>query len=506
MRRVLCVWLPRWPIQRLRRERTELKQVPLILYAPSRGRMVVALCSPRASKERIKPGMPLAEARAILGIRSLVRCEPCDAEADRRTLRRLALWCQCFTPLVAVEEPDSLFLDITGCGPLFGGERNLAAKALAQLRRLGLIARAAVADTAGAAWALAHHHAANGVVVPPGQHRHALRTLPVTALRLSAEVVQLLQKFDIVRLEQLQRLPRAVLPARFGPQVLLRLDQALGDIAEPLLPVTAREPIALSWSLDYPCGERRLLEKVLEHLLERMLAKLRPRQLGIQRLVCELRPAGAAPRTLTVGLLHASASPAYLLGMLRLHLDRTHLPGEITGIRLHAVEVVPVEFHQEMLFGADEQAERGRQFAPLVELLSNRLGKEAVLRPRPSADAQPELAWRYEPWLEHEPPPRPPSSSQEQAGAALVRPVFLQARPVAVTVMAVFPGGPPLRFVWNGRDFAVVRFWGPERIQTGWWRGPDVCRDYYLVETVAGDRFWLFRTAATAWFLHGTFS
>lgn len=478
-----------------------------------RGRLVVVACSPQAARERVRPGMPLAEARAILGPASPVHCEPCDAEADQRTLARLAVWAQCFTPVSAVEEPDSLLLDISGCAPLFAGEKNLATRALSQLREMGMIARAAVADTPGAAWALAHHHGGRCVVVPAGRQRQALRPLPLAALRLPEKIVRMLGEFDIVRIEQLQHLPRSVLPGRFGPDVLRRLDEAMGDIAEPLVPVLAGEPLEGTWTLEYPCLERRQIEKILAHLLEHLLARLRPRQLGIQRLLCKLH-AGEEARTLTVGLLHPSASLDYLLAMTHLHLDRVSLRGdkgtppvEITAVSVHALQVAPLEFFQEVLFTGDARAERGRELPLLVEQLSNRLGKDAVLRPRLCAEAQPEFAWRYEPWLE-------PAAVERRAmlgleaeparSAALVRPVLLKEQPIAVAVLSVVPAGPPLRFEWNQHTFPIVRCWGPERIHTGWWRGHDIRRDYYLVETPSGTRYWLFRCTST-WFLHGAF-
>ena len=141
MRRMLCVWFPLWPIQRLRHAQPELKEIPLILNAPGRGGPKVVVCSPQARKEGIKPGMPVAEARAILGMHSRTHFERLNAEADRKTLRRLALWCQCFTPLTAVERPDSLFLDIAGCGPLFKGEQNLARCVMRQLKSLAYSTR-----------------------------------------------------------------------------------------------------------------------------------------------------------------------------------------------------------------------------------------------------------------------------------------------------------------------------------------------------------------------------
>src|SRR5262245_47834548 len=128
MKRVLCLWFPGWPIQRLRRARPELDRLPLVLSQPGRGKLWVTARSRTASRQGVAVGMPLAEARALTANSSSTRFEMHDPRADREALRKIAVWCQRFTPVVGVEErepsetPDSLLLDITGCGPLFGGE------------------------------------------------------------------------------------------------------------------------------------------------------------------------------------------------------------------------------------------------------------------------------------------------------------------------------------------------------------------------------------------------
>ncbi len=524
------------------------------MYEARREKMVVALCSPQAQKCGVRAGMPLAEAKALP---VQAHYETCAAEADRATLRRLAWWCQRFGPWVAVEGADSLVLDVTGCGPVFGGEDKLAKRAVKQLAQLGFVAKAAVAPTIGAAWALAHYQSANALVVQAPTHRQALGPLPLEALRLGKELLPLLRQFDIRTIDQLRQLPRAALPARFGLQVLERLDQAFGDVAEPFIPEIPSEPVEASWEFECPCSERRLVEFVLKQLLQQMLAKLQPQQLGVQRLRCTLQVLGSEPCGFTVGLLHANDGLGYLLEMLRLHLDRVRLPAEITRAALRAELVVPLEFRQGQMFAEDSLAERWARVPALVELLSNRLGKQAVLRPRLLPEAQPEFAWRYEPWLEQDIALLTKSWEKEKATPAFLRPLVLEASPIPIAVMSHGSGGAPLRFsLWNaplspvrrgegsgvrgevppdsapltptplppeyreerdfecptsnnrhGDSFTVARHWGPERIETGWWRGRHVRRDYYHVETTSGARFWLFReTEGDAWFLHGVFA
>ena len=234
------------------------------------------------------------------------------------------MWCQRFSPVVAVEEsaqPDCLLLDVTGCSHLFGGEEGLARTAMDAFRDRGLWIKTALADTIGAAWAVAKCQ--GGGIVPPGKQDEILRPLAVEGLRLPAQALQLLHQFDIHRVGQLLTLPRPALPSRFGREVILRLDQALGHVAELVDPEQAPEPIEASWAFDAPVSDRRVLETVLEQLLDQVLQRLWPRQWGVQQLVCSLTTTQGEgePLRLQVGLLRPSSSAKHLLELLRLQLE-----------------------------------------------------------------------------------------------------------------------------------------------------------------------------------------
>lgn len=487
-------------------------------------------------RQGVKVGMPLAEARALMADACFAPYEP---RADLEALRVLAVWCQRFTPVVAVEESiqqESLLLDITGCSHLFGGEETMARKIVAEVRRAGYAARAAIADTIGAGWAVAHHIAeadplltfrarasvrgretvnsqAIGAVVPPGEQKEALLPLPIEALRLSDHVVQLLHQFDIRRVGELLALPRAALPARFGQEIIERIDQALGHALEVLTPEPFPEPVEASWDFDPPTGDRRMLERAFEHLLEQIAGQLRPRQLGVERLTASLRTLRGEPLSIQIGLLQPSASTPHLMSLVRLHLEHLRVPGEMSSLTVRAPTIAPLAFNQEN-FARDNETEREQQLPGLIERLSSRLGDKAVLRPMLWPDAQPERACRLESWLRRTNERRglsPPTCTAgvnpaARPGAAL-RPACLHARPEAVPVVSFPGGGQPQRFQWQGQTHVVAQAWGPERIETGWWRGRDIRRDYYRVETTTGRRFWLFRDLERGnWFLQGVFA
>jgi protein ImuB len=472
-----------------------------------------------------------------MGVRGEAIFEEHDPRADRGALRQLALHCQRFTPLAAVENaemPDSLLLDVTGCGYGFGGLEGLAHAAVKELatententekRHLNssfvssvfsvfsvanssFFTIAALADTVGAAWALAHYGgtATRVHIAPPGEQEAALRPLPIEALRLPADTVELLHDFDIQRIEQLLALPRRELPCRFGPDLLHRLDQALGVVPELIEPEPQDDPIQASWPFEPPIADARLLDQTIAYLLDRVLERVRPKGLGIQRMLCSLKLANGEPVRIPVGLVRPSATFAHLIDLLRLHLERVHVTAEIAEASLFVPCVAPLEFRQDEIFDGMPGVQ---PLAPLVERLMSRLGENAILRPELNADPQPEYGWSLAATRSLRSGALIAALASEDSGSRLnnFRPPQLQRRAVAVRVMSVVPDGPPLAFEWKGRSYRIAHAWGPERIETGWWRGDDVRRDYYQIETVGGERYWLFRRLTDErWFLHGVF-
>ncbi|MDR3633164.1 MAG: DNA polymerase Y family protein [Isosphaeraceae bacterium] len=513
MKRVLCIHLPAWPLQRLRHERPDLlRHEPVALYdeGAARGPTIVLYGAPepdRASKGSarpfIAPGMPVAEALAVE--RRLQLCKY-DPEGDVQALRRLSEWANRFSPLVALEDapfPQSLLLDLSGCAPLFRGERPLLDLAARGLRRQGWKARLAIADTIGAAWALAHHGAARNIA-PPGEAEPLLRPLPVEALRLPAETVRCLDALGIAQIGALMDLPRSSVPTRLGPAVLLRLDQALGRAAEVLMPHKPPPEIEAGFAFEYATDRQDVLSYALDLLTDRIHEQLRDRHWSARRLECRLFHEGAEPSQIEVGLARPSRSTDHLRLLLRTRLERVALPAPVSGIDLCVTAAEPLDDPQADLFD-EERAAGARALSALIDQLSSRLGREAVTSPKLVADAQPEHACRFEPAISSD-VDQEPMIDLTRANDRPNRPVRLCPEPVPIAAVSVVPEGPPIRFDWLGREYRVACSWGPERIETGWWRGRDVRRDYYVVETTAGARFWIFRCRdAGRWYLHGCF-
>jgi protein ImuB len=551
----MCVWFPQWPLQETLARQPDWKEHPVVLYtAGGRGGQTVVARSRKAAAQGVRPGMPLAQAKAFLEKATpLAQYERSDPVTQRAALQELAEWCVQFSPVVGIEEaeaPESLFLDSAGCDHLFGGESAMAERVVEACTERGLVARVAIADTAGAAWAAAHYSAQAATVLPPGYQELALQPLPIEALRLPSAAVSKLRALDIRTIAQLQALPRESLPSRFGLEILRRLDQALGGRPEPVRPIAPLPPVEAGQSFLYPTTDRWILEVTIRTLLEELLATTGQKNQGVQELLCRLVGERREETALTIRLLQPTLSAARLLELIRLRLDATRLSGDVGAVYLKA-EVIPVEVDHYSLFEGVDLLDRHGELLRLIERLSSRLGPRAVTRPEWSLNPQPELAIAYTSALGeksdtkvrspstkrssrrekspvpqpahgkeafqsaarnpirglYQPPNPPPASTVSAALVAPFRPARLVRQPVAIDVTSLIPDGPPIRFFWNGGNHRVERCWGPERIETGWWLGRHTRRDYYRVETNAGLRFWLVRQIEDGrWFLHGVFA
>jgi protein ImuB len=471
-----------------------------------------------------------------------VAIEPClliheeDPEGDRRGLEQLAEWLVRFSPCVGLEEgpsPQSLLADITGCAAVFKGEDRLLQRAVRELRAEGWDARVAIADTVGAAWGLAHYAPCSPAAYAPGspeEAEKALSPLPVAALRLSSEALQLLSELGIDCVGQLLALPRAEIPARFGAGVLHRLDQALGRAPEVITPCRTLPEIQASRRFEYATDRFDVLKHTLEELTEEIHAVLRKRHWGARQVACCLHhekaaltpnPSPGVPgegSRMEVTLFRPTGSLRHLTALLRTRLEQVRVAEPVSGLSLRVTAAEPLYLSQAD-FMETEQTQGLKELSTLIDRLSNRLGRDAVTRPTLVPDPQPEYGCRFTPVIQT-PHPQPLSRStgrgelvslchseeSTERGEMVRRPVRLWPTPARIEVLRVIPNGPPGKFSWAGTDYHVTRAWGPERIETGWWRGDDVHRDYYMVATEAGTRFWLFlRQDDNRWFLHGCF-
>ena len=478
----------------------------------------------------LAPGMRLADARALLADLATARADPA---ADRQGLERLTLWCNRFTPWCAVDgggDDDNggdggLLLDITGCAHLFGGEVALTDEIAARLTGLSIENRLGLADTPGAAWALARFGPAENVgpdarIAAHGEARTAIAGLPVEALRLAPEDARLLRRLGLTTIGAVDGLPRAALARRFpcrerGSAVLARLDRALGRCAEPVVPAAPPPACLERLALPEPVIDRDGLDAALARLMPELAASLERGGLGVRRLVlrCYRVDGGVVQRA--VSTARATRDGDHLLRLFRETLETIDPGFGIDCAALHAERVEPLAPSQLSLTG-DGQRQGGLDL--LVDRLRARLGARAVCRLEPVARHRPEKAERaVTPGRQREPEPWPAGPATPQRPQ---RPFRLFDRPEPVDVMAEVPDGPPLLFTWRRARRRVTRAAGPERIEPEWWASAggqgEAVRDYYRIEDADGRRYWLYRAglygeagagAGTSprWYVHGLY-
>jgi protein ImuB len=507
MRRILSVWLPHWPITRLSRSVSVSPDRPLVTIEAIRGVRLLVAMGVHGEAQGLRPGQTLTDARAVCP--TLV---PVDADpvADEAALGRLAVWCERYTPMVAPDPPEGLWLDITGCTAMFANEAELVRDLAVRLERNGIPCRTGVAGTTGAAWALAH--AGEGqTLLPPGEEQVALADLPITSLRLDAATVLGLRRLGLRTIQQLLRIPRAQITARFGAMPVLRLDQALGTMEEaidwPRPPTEWHERLAFV----EPIGTVEDLSRALSRLAERLCRRLAEQDKGGQRFVARFFRVDDVVPQIAAGTALPVRDAAYLAKLLCEKLNTVDPGFGIEVIALEAEIVAPLSAPQGQLgdVAARDAADR---LTAVVDTLSNRLGSDRVFRAAPYASHVPERAVKRV-------RPLPVSRPSWVDDPAAPRPIRLLRRPEEIEVIAPVPDDPPIRFRWRGASHRVRAAAGPERIAAEWWLGrqsgkrpeTDLIRDYYRVEDSDGARFWIFRAGLHApdrmprWYLHGLF-
>ncbi|WP_238308115.1 DNA polymerase Y family protein [Methylorubrum suomiense] len=500
MRRVVSLCLPSWPTDRLRRSAPPCDapavDEPLATVRQDGPRRVLAGIDATARRHGLRPGMAAAQAMAMVPGLRLVPAEP---EADAAGLVRLGIWCLRYAPLVALDPPDGILIDVAGAAHLQGGEANLLADLAARLERTGMSACLALADTPGAAWAVARF--GPGGIVPPGGTSVALLDLPVAALRLPPEIVAALAEVGILRIGGLMAAPRAPLRRRFGPEPLLRLDRATGAEPEPLAILAAPEAPRAALRFPDPVGSPEVLGRVVGDLCTRIVPDLERMGLGARRLDLVFRRIDRLDQAIRIGTARPSRDAAHLARLLTERLPQIDPGFGIEEMTLTASRVEALAERQlsgAVLGGEPEAVD----LAALVDTLRLRLGAERIYRLAPVESDWPERAVRRVPAL------AAPLGALWPAD--LPRPARLLAAPEPVAAMAEIPDAPPLFFVWRGARHKITRADGPERILGEWWIADgeaERMRDYYRVETEAGERFWLFRDgpmeANGRWWLHG---
>ncbi len=546
-RRILSLWFPRLGAERLVRAARGLHDGPLAVVAEQSNMQVVTSLNTQAQAAGLRVGQPVRDAHAMCA--SLIT-RPRNAPAEAAFLTALRRWAGKFSPWVAEEAPDGLIVDLSGCAHLFGGEEALLSVLETDCADMGLSVQMGIADTLGAAWALARYagqeatsdrngdaisqearatraragkrrHWTKGGAAPqvvalgggariaaPGQAYGALSPLPIAALRLEDQVVAQLNRLGLRRIGDLLGQPRASLARRFGRGLVMRLDQAMGSAPEPVSPARPSHHFAVRMTLPNPIGLIEDVMAAIDRVLPTLCAKLEEKGRGVRTLRLEAHRADQAAEVIEVGLARPTFDKHRIRPLLEMKLDKLDAGYGIDMLRLEAIQSEPIHArtvagHAEARRVARNRLDGNTAVDDLIGKLGARVGLEAITRRHPAASHIPEktaqtlaAAWS-EPARDWPAPPHP-------------RPLQMwQPEPV----MAPETPDIPAAFRWRGRDWQLAQATGPERIAPEWWLDDpnwrSGVRDYWVVVTEQGERLWLFYghggTMSAGWFCQGLF-
>lgn len=480
---------------------------PLVLAQREGNRRLVHALNRAARTKGLRTGMSVSQAQAMLpGLTVL------DAalEADTAGLEALAIWAlQHFSPIAASEPPDGIVIDATGAAHLHGGEAAMLAAMLARLNKAGITARAAIADSRGAAHAFARfgdfQPGQASLIIAQGESATQVKALPLAALRLPTEMVDSLHRLGFEQIGDLAAQPRAPLARRFGPELHIRLDRALGTLPEMIEPVRLPELIEVRRHFAEPISAAETLARYTRILTVELCAILEARTLGARKLDLIFQRVDNEAQAIRIGTAMPVHDAKRLTRLLCAKLE-TIDPG--FGIDVMSLRVPIAEPFARTQLSSLLQEDGLADISDLIDTLANRVGAQNIYRLAPVESDVPERSTKRIPALA-------PSSARVWQHK-WPRPPRLLERPEPIEIVALLPDHPPVAFTWKGQRRKIKRADGPERIFGEWWkrRGETAAvRDYFQVEDEAGERFWIYRAGdgedpaigSHYWFLHGFF-
>jgi protein ImuB len=522
-RRILSLWLPRLPIDRIKRKLSNcndgLDKFPTVVVAKDHNAILIHALDELAMRSGLSIGLPLANARAICPELTVFDA---DEVADRKTLDDIADWCDRFTPLVALDPPYGLYLDITGCAHLFGGERALLQIVIGALTRRGFAVSAAIAPTAICARTLTRQ--GFGKIVADGEEAAAVAPLPISMLGAGEVITGGLRRAGLKTIGDVASRARHEITARFGARFTALLEQALGQGDAPISPRKPLPDYIVEKRFAEPVATDTVIAKNLSALAAMLVTAMDRQGKGARRLEASFFRTDGAVRSIAVDTGRPVTKADMIDRLFRERLDALNDPLDpgfgFDLIRLAASRTEIVVQQQRDL---DANVHDNDELSALIDRIAARIGGRRVVVHLPedthiperaviAVSAQHNLAVAAQAAWPERIPSEPP-----------LRPLRLFERPEPINVpFATVPDGPPHQFTWRRVTHAVARVEGPERIAMEWWKknGDGPTRDYFRIEDEAGLRFWIFRDGLyegeqageageplpPRWFVHGLFA
>src|SRR6266446_2439786 len=517
-RRILSLWLPRLPIDRIKRQLwcgNAAPANPSIVVAKQNNALQIFALDDAAAHLGLDVGLPLANARAIC---PQLQVFDADEAADARALNAIAAWCDRFTPLVALDSPHGLLLDITGCVHLFGGEAAMMRLMCDVLTAQGFAVSAAIAGTAVCARTLTRH--VHGRIVREGEEADAVKSLPVSALGADAAIITGLRRAGLKTIGDVASRARHEITARFGAGFTTLLEHALGQGDAPISPCKPLPDYIVEKRFADPVATDDVISATLSRLAGMLVLAMAQQGKGARRLEARFFRTDGAVRTIIVDTGQPATRAEVIDRLFRERLD--DLSDQLDpgfGFDLIRLSASRTEIVVQQQRDLDANVHDNDELAALIDRIAARIGGRRVIVHLPQDTHIPERAALAAPAQHHRTAATHAVWPARVEGEPPLRPLRLFERPEQIKVIAQVPDGPPARFVWRRATHAVVRAEGPERVAMEWWRpeGEMLTRDYFRVEDEAGLRFWLYRdglydreieqqenkTVQPNWFMHG---
>ncbi|HYF71024.1 MAG TPA: DNA polymerase Y family protein [Ohtaekwangia sp.] len=496
-RRFVSIWFRYLRTDWFSLRQPELKKLPFVLRTSSRGRMIIAAANAVAEQQGIRCDMALADARAVV---PALQVQDDDPDLIEKLLLRLAEWCIRFTPTVAVDPPDGLLFDATGCSHLWGGDDKYIEDITQRLQARGYDVRVAMADTVGIAWGLARF-GKGSLIIKEGITTDALLNMPPEALRLESDVLERLHKLGLNFIRQFIHLPRAALRRRFGTQLLQRLNMALGGEIEMLHAVHPLEPYQERLPCLDPIATATGIPIALKELLTKLCMRLQQEQKGLRIVIFKGYRVDGKVEQVEIRTNRPSHHVEHLFKLFEIKITSIE---PALGIELFVLEALKVEacLPQQEKMWSESGGLEDVGLSALLDRLAVRLGEQTIHRYLPDEHYWPERSIKLASGLQD----KPVTAWQEK-----LRPVQLLQRPESIEVTAPIPDYPPMLFRYKGKIHKINKADGPERIEQEWWLQQGQHRDYYRVEDEDGNRYWIFRLGhyhdkIYQWFIHGFFA
>jgi protein ImuB len=523
-RRILSLWLPRLPIDRIKRQLWRGDSVlvsddPSIVVAKQSNALQISALDDAAADLGLEIGLPLANARAICPHLAVFDA---DGAADAHALNAIADWCDRFTPLVALDPPHGLFLDISGCAHLFGGEAALMQMACDALTRQGFAVSAAIASTSICARTMTRR--VHGCIVGDGEEAGAVAPLPVFALGADAAITRGLRRAGLKTIGDVASRARHEITARFGADFTTLLEQALGQGDAPISPRKPLPDYIVEKRFAEPVVTEGVIAMTLSRLAQMLVMAMDRQGKGARRLEAHFFRTDGAVRAIAVDTGQPVTRFEVIDRLFRERLDALSDPLDpgfgFDLVRLSASRTEIVVQQQRDL---DANVHDNDALTALIDRIAARIGGRRVVVHLPQDTHIPERAVLAAPAQHHLAAAMHAAWPARAESEPPLRPLRLFERPEPIKVpFATVPDGPPHHFTWRRATHAVVRVEGPERIAMEWWKqqGQALTRDYFRVEDAAGLRFWIYRDglygdelvnavgepAPSNWFVHGLFA